>query len=609
MSGWSTVVPKKRKPKEPTHMPQVIGDTKPNQRSSDTDTKKDMKQKMQYLFDKPVQPEVADIVKKKRGRQKKKRHALEPELFKGSGPIPTGPSGKTRKRLPKRPPRTRPTKQRSSKDLPVRSSADSFKKGPKQKHPTINLHIRGIPRSWNEARLEKVFSQFGKIKGTHIRKSRDTGKHMGFGFVSFTNPKEASMAQHMMQGITPDGGRKGLEIKLDMKSGNARMEDTHNVLLKELERTTPRTSPVKLNIKPQVSADTNTEELLEIHEQMKTEDDWPTLGGSPKPANVWAARPKITATTQAAPPIPDPGTFAMGLPPIKTAAAPRRDIIDAVPPPQAEGPIQHTPQPPIMSRAAARKQKLSRQRQQQQTRQQRQIRSQLPQREKAETWQPAQQQPIRQTPESGEMAPPSSLQASTPVRTENLPQRSSRMLRKSKRGGNQTPVNAAPSAPSYEMLALQATLAQSNEENAKLKLKYATLYTASENMAKEFKELKAGYADKQKEMVGKMTAGYDELATSYTALKTAYTELLTAYNRSQDQQKGLKLRLIAAEQETDMLRTAAIRNMKGNVPMMPASLTISPNPSRFFKTPPGDAIGSAIDSPKKLSLLDMGAWE
>lgn len=54
-----------------------------------------------------------------------------------------------------------------------------------------NLYIRNFPEDVDDEALEALFSKFGKIVSGVVMKDRNTGKSLGYGFVSFEDNESA----------------------------------------------------------------------------------------------------------------------------------------------------------------------------------------------------------------------------------------------------------------------------------------------------------------------------------------------------------------------------------------------------------------------------------
>lgn len=93
-----------------------------------------------------------------------------------------------------------------------------------------NVYIKNIPLEWDDAKLEKVFSEFGPITSSTVMRDAD-GKSKGFGFVNFETHESAYQCVEDAHGWTPtkDGSvskekraqEEGDEEKADKASADA----------------------------------------------------------------------------------------------------------------------------------------------------------------------------------------------------------------------------------------------------------------------------------------------------------------------------------------------------------------------------------------------------
>ncbi len=67
------------------------------------------------------------------------------------------------------------------------------------------LFVGGLSWGTDEFSLRAAFEQFGEISEARVITDRDTGRSRGFGFVTFSNPDEATKAQEEMNGSELDG--------------------------------------------------------------------------------------------------------------------------------------------------------------------------------------------------------------------------------------------------------------------------------------------------------------------------------------------------------------------------------------------------------------------
>ncbi|CAH9090475.1 unnamed protein product [Cuscuta epithymum] len=67
-----------------------------------------------------------------------------------------------------------------------------------------NLYVKNLSLSLDERKLKALFSAYGEVKSAKIMR-RDDGVSKGFGFVSFSNPRDAKRAMEYLNGTTCDG--------------------------------------------------------------------------------------------------------------------------------------------------------------------------------------------------------------------------------------------------------------------------------------------------------------------------------------------------------------------------------------------------------------------
>src|SRR5688500_14974996 len=67
------------------------------------------------------------------------------------------------------------------------------------------LYVGGLPYSFDNAALERLFSTVGKVISAKVIIDRDTGRSRGFGFVEMESNQEAEQAIKQLNG-TDQGG-------------------------------------------------------------------------------------------------------------------------------------------------------------------------------------------------------------------------------------------------------------------------------------------------------------------------------------------------------------------------------------------------------------------
>jgi cold-inducible RNA-binding protein len=67
------------------------------------------------------------------------------------------------------------------------------------------LYIGGIPYSYDNSELERLFSESGSVVSAKVIMDRDTGRSKGFGFVEMSSASEAEQAIKRLNGSVQDG--------------------------------------------------------------------------------------------------------------------------------------------------------------------------------------------------------------------------------------------------------------------------------------------------------------------------------------------------------------------------------------------------------------------
>lgn len=68
------------------------------------------------------------------------------------------------------------------------------------------LYVGGLPYSFDNAELEKLFAVAGTVESAKVIMDRDSGRSKGFGFVEMSSASEAQQAIKQLNG-TEQGGR------------------------------------------------------------------------------------------------------------------------------------------------------------------------------------------------------------------------------------------------------------------------------------------------------------------------------------------------------------------------------------------------------------------
>ncbi|CAL0306774.1 unnamed protein product [Lupinus luteus] len=70
---------------------------------------------------------------------------------------------------------------------------------------TLRVYVGNLPWSIDNARLEQIFSEHGKVENARIVYDRETGRSRGFGFVTFSSEAEINDAIAALDGQSLDG--------------------------------------------------------------------------------------------------------------------------------------------------------------------------------------------------------------------------------------------------------------------------------------------------------------------------------------------------------------------------------------------------------------------
>ncbi len=68
-----------------------------------------------------------------------------------------------------------------------------------------NLYVGNLSYSVNDAELEELFAQYGKVDSARVISDRDSGRSKGFGFVEMANDNEAEAAIEALNGKENNG--------------------------------------------------------------------------------------------------------------------------------------------------------------------------------------------------------------------------------------------------------------------------------------------------------------------------------------------------------------------------------------------------------------------
>ncbi|OIT29026.1 PREDICTED: 28 kDa ribonucleoprotein, chloroplastic [Nicotiana attenuata] len=76
---------------------------------------------------------------------------------------------------------------------------------PRTFQPTYRIYVGNIPWDIDDARLEQIFSEHGKVVSARVVFDRESGRSRGFGFVTMSSEAEMSEAIANLDGQTLDG--------------------------------------------------------------------------------------------------------------------------------------------------------------------------------------------------------------------------------------------------------------------------------------------------------------------------------------------------------------------------------------------------------------------
>ncbi|KAK1258195.1 hypothetical protein QJS04_geneDACA021085 [Acorus gramineus] len=76
---------------------------------------------------------------------------------------------------------------------------------PRSFEPSFRLYVGNLPWQVDDARLEQVFSEHGKVVEARVVYDRETGRSRGFGFVTMTSETELNDAIAALDGQNLDG--------------------------------------------------------------------------------------------------------------------------------------------------------------------------------------------------------------------------------------------------------------------------------------------------------------------------------------------------------------------------------------------------------------------
>lgn len=97
-----------------------------------------------------------------------------------------------------------PFQKKKDRERELRAAWEQRKADRQKKYPGVNLYVKNLADSVDDARLLSIFSKFGQITSAKVMLD-DHGKSKGFGFVCFANPEEATKAVTEMNSAMIEG--------------------------------------------------------------------------------------------------------------------------------------------------------------------------------------------------------------------------------------------------------------------------------------------------------------------------------------------------------------------------------------------------------------------
>ncbi|XP_073100632.1 28 kDa ribonucleoprotein, chloroplastic [Elaeis guineensis] len=78
-------------------------------------------------------------------------------------------------------------------------------RAPREFQPSLRIYVGNLPWQVDDARLEQVFSEHGKVVDARVIYDRETGRSRGFGFVTMSSQNEVDDAIAALDGQNLDG--------------------------------------------------------------------------------------------------------------------------------------------------------------------------------------------------------------------------------------------------------------------------------------------------------------------------------------------------------------------------------------------------------------------
>ncbi|KAF4380837.1 hypothetical protein F8388_017191 [Cannabis sativa] len=99
---------------------------------------------------------------------------------------------------------------------------------------TTSLYVGDLDASINETQLFEMFSQMGQVVSVRVCRDLSSRRSLGYGYVNFSNPQEASRALNMMNFSVVNG--KPIRIMYSNRDPSIRKSGTGNIFVKNLDK-------------------------------------------------------------------------------------------------------------------------------------------------------------------------------------------------------------------------------------------------------------------------------------------------------------------------------------------------------------------------------------
>uniref|UniRef100_A0A803PRX3 Polyadenylate-binding protein n=1 Tax=Cannabis sativa TaxID=3483 RepID=A0A803PRX3_CANSA len=97
-----------------------------------------------------------------------------------------------------------------------------------------SLYVGDLHPSLNETQLFQLFSQMGQLISVRVCRDLTSGRSLGYGYVNFSNPQDASRALNLMNFRVVNG--KPIRIMYSNRDPSIRKSGTGNIFIKNLDK-------------------------------------------------------------------------------------------------------------------------------------------------------------------------------------------------------------------------------------------------------------------------------------------------------------------------------------------------------------------------------------